>query len=74
MAIRVTYVHLADAPRLVRGRPGDLEPLLEAMLVDGIDIVYPDRHPHAFFGRIVAVRAKRGRESALAPAALGVLA
>src|SRR5437870_11422276 len=44
VAIRVTHVHLPDTPRLVGRRPGDLETLLPAMLVDRIDVVDPNRH------------------------------
>ncbi len=47
VTVRVAYMHLADTPRLVGGRPGDLDTLFKTVLVDGIDVVDPDRHPDA---------------------------
>jgi len=72
VAIRVTHVHLSYIPRLVRGRPGDLEPLLETMLVDGIDVVHPDRHPDTLV--LAIVEASRRCERALPATTLAVLA
>src|SRR5262249_25508623 len=48
VAIGVAQVHLPDTPRLVGRRHGDLESLLQAIPVDRIDVVDPDRHPDAF--------------------------
>jgi hypothetical protein len=55
VAIRVTHVHLADAPWHIGRRPGDVEILLQALPMDGVDIVHPDRHPDANVGGFVAV-------------------
>ena len=70
MSVRMADVHLADAPRLVGRRPGDLQPLLHTVLVDFVDILDPDRHPHAFVLRL-GIPARR-REYALSPASLSV--
>src|SRR6266540_2003165 len=45
VAVGMAHVHLADAPRHVGRRPGDVETLLEAVPMDGVDVVHPDRHP-----------------------------
>src|SRR4026208_110643 len=74
VTVRVPHVHLPGIPRHVGGRPGDVKTLLETALVDGVDVVHPDRHPHALVGGIVPFRPERPLESAPAPAALGVLA
>src|SRR5688572_30304705 len=72
--VRVPDVHLANVPGHVGWRPGDLQPFLEALPVDGVDIIDPDRHPHAVFRGVVAVGAERPLERALAPTALAVQA
>jgi hypothetical protein len=70
MPVRMADVHLAYAPRLVHRRHGDLQTLLEATLVDDVDVVHPDRHPDA----LVIVVAPGGRERALPAPALTVQA
>src|SRR5438270_11997303 len=70
MSVRMPHVHLTYAPRLVGRRPGDLDSLLQAVPVDRVDVIDPDRHPHAFVRR--PVHAERGREIALAAAALAI--
>src|SRR5688572_6448686 len=47
VSVWVPHVHLANIPRHVGRRPGDLETLIKAALVDGVDVIHPDRHPHA---------------------------
>src|SRR5262249_37241791 len=74
MGGRVPHVQLANIPRHVRRRPSDLKTLLKAALVDSINVLHPNRHPHALVGGIVAFGAKRHLEGALASTALGVLA
>jgi hypothetical protein len=74
VSVWVPDVHLANIPRHVGWRPGDLKTLRKAPLVDSVDVVDPDRHPHASVGRIIAFRAERLLESALAATALRVLA
>jgi hypothetical protein len=73
VAVRMAHVHLANIPRHVGGWPRDLETLLEAALVDRVDVVHSNRHPHALVRRIVALRPERFLDSAPASAALGVL-
>src|SRR5262245_45615103 len=68
--VRVANVHLANAPRHVGRRPRDVKTLLEAALVNGVNVVHPDRHPCALVRGIVAFRAERHLESTLAPTAL----
>ena len=71
VAVRVAHMHLADTPRFVGGRPGDLDTLFKTVLVDGIDIVDPDRHPDAM---VLAVgNAPRRCQIAFASTALPVL-
>src|SRR4051812_4069817 len=67
----MAHVHLADAPRLVGRRPGDLDALFDAVAMDGIDVIDPDRHPHAFV--LVIVDSERRGHVALAAPALAVL-
>src|ERR1700694_2829203 len=72
VAIWVTNVHLSDTPRLVSRRPGDVEILFQAMLVDRIDVVDPDRHPDAV--AIPVVEPMRSWKAVLVATALAVLA
>jgi len=53
---------------------GDLQTLFKTSLVDRINVVHRNEHPHALVGGIVAVRAKRHLEVTLAAASLGVQA
>src|SRR5262245_24395262 len=70
----MTHVHLAHAPWHVGRRPGDVEALVETMLVDGVDVIDPDRHPGALVGRRVAVGPEGRLHATVAPAALRALA
>src|SRR5262249_37857189 len=72
VAVRMADVHLPHAPWLVGRRPGHLEALREAPLVDGVHVVHPDRHPDALVRGIVAVGSSRFRERAPPPASLRV--
>src|SRR5262249_22962493 len=74
MPVRMPYMHLADTPCHVGRRPGDLQALLKAALVDSVDVVHPDRHPHALVTGFVAFRAERHPDGASAATALTVLA
>src|SRR5262245_34983688 len=74
VAVRMADVHLPHAPWLVGRRPGHLEALREAPLVDGVHVVHPDRHPAALVRGIVAVGSSRFRERAPPPASLRVQA
>lgn len=44
----MTYVHLTNVPGHVRWLPGNLNALIEAVPIDFINVIYPDRHPNAF--------------------------
>src|SRR5262245_57346066 len=59
MPIGMPHVHFANVPGHVGRRPGDLEALLQALLVDGIDALSPDRHPDAFVPAFVTERPER---------------
>src|SRR4051794_12109217 len=72
MAVRMAHVHLAQAPRLVSRRQGDLYALFDAVAMDGIDVLHRDRHPHAFV--LIVVHAECRGNVALAASALAVLA
>jgi hypothetical protein len=64
MPVGVANVHLAHAPGHVGGWQRHIEILLQAVPVDGIDVVHPDRHPHSLVGCRVTV----GTEGRLYPA------
>src|SRR5947209_14736772 len=51
----MTHMHLAHVPWLVGGRPGDLEALLDAVAMDGVDVIDPDRHPHSLIAAAAAL-------------------
>src|SRR6516165_5759662 len=51
-------VHLADSPRLLRRRVGDLEAGARASVVDGIEVVDEDRHPNALVRCLIPARAE----------------
>ena len=70
VAVGVADVEFAHAPWLVCRGMGDLEAVGDAALVDGVDVVDPDRHPHAFVGGLVAVGAEGRVVGAFAAAAL----
>src|SRR5262245_13509409 len=70
MPVRMPHVHLTNVPFHVRRRPGDVETLIQATLVNGVYIVHPSRHPYAFVGAFVAGRTKRHRVIARAPTTL----
>src|SRR5262245_535664 len=68
------YVHLANIPRHVGWGPRHFNALFKAVLVNGVDIVHPDRHPGPFVAAFVPLRAKRHLVTAFASAALAALA
>jgi len=53
MAVGVTNVHLTNVPRHVRGRPRDIEALLQATLIDVVNVIHPDRQPNTLVGRLI---------------------
>lgn len=55
MAIRMADVHFADAPGHVGGRPSYFDVLCQTVLVKGVDIVDPDRHPYTPIAGFAAV-------------------
>ena len=72
--VRVADVEFADAPWLVCRGMGDVEAVGDAALVDGVDVVHPDRHPDTFIGGFIAALSKCGGVTAAAPTALPALA
>ena len=73
MPIRMAHVHFARIPWHVCRRPGHVDALFQATLVDGINIVDPDRHPDASFGGVDGVRAEGRQVSGGAAATLAML-
>src|SRR3954451_16046920 len=71
VTVGVTDVRLAQTPRLVARRVGDLEALGEAAPVYGVDVLDPDRDPHALVALLLGRTAGRLVRAA-APAALAV--
>ncbi len=49
VAVRMTNVHLADAPGLVLRGPDDFDPVRLTVRELGVDFRDPDRHPHPQF-------------------------
>jgi hypothetical protein len=41
-------VHLADVPFHVGGLEKDIDAVLDAMLINGVYVIDPHRHPYAF--------------------------
>src|SRR5262245_47631908 len=74
MAVRMPHVHFPNVPRHVGRRPRNFESRCHALSVNGIDVVDPNGDPHAFLGLLVAIRAERQCEVALAATALTVRA
>src|SRR6516162_5993206 len=70
--VGVANMHLADVPGLVGRRVGHLDALSQAMPVNRVDVVHPDRHPDALVARLAMALCRR--ERALPPAALRALA
>src|SRR5262245_12066113 len=64
------HVHLSNVPLHARWRPGNIESLFEAMLVNSIDVVYPYRYPRSFVCAFIAIRAERHFVVTFASAAL----
>src|ERR1043165_262080 len=70
MAVRVTKVHLTNIPRHVRRRPCDIEALLQATLMDVVNVIHPDRQPDTLVSRLVAIGAECHLHSAVTAPAL----
>ena len=74
MTIRVTDVHLANLPRHVGRWESNIQCGGHALSVDFVDVVHPNRHPHAVIGCFVSVIPKRGGIWSLAAPSLAPLA
>src|SRR4030095_14976334 len=74
MPVWVPHMHLANIPRHVGRRPSDLESVLNAAFVNGVNIADPNRHPHPLVGRFVAFRTERHLDRTPATTTLTVLA
>src|SRR5688572_17557761 len=74
MTIRMPHMHFANVPGHVGWRPGDVQTLVEATLVNDVHIFHPDGHPSSLVSRFVAIRTKRPAVRSLTSAALTALA
>lgn len=74
VSVGVAYVHLAHVPWLICRGPSYFEPLCDAVPVDSIHIIHPNRHPCTLVGAIVSFRTERHLKVALAASSLTVLA
>ncbi len=74
VTIRMTHVHLPNAPRHVCGRPRHVETLLQTSAMDGVDIIHPYRHPDPLVAGFVAVGTEGRPTAAMASAALSPFA
>ena len=70
----MAYVHLAHVPWLICRGKSYFEPLCDAVPVDSIHIIHPNRHPCTLVGAIVSFRTERHLKVALAASSLTVLA
>src|SRR4051812_45824682 len=70
----MAQVHFARMPLVVGGRPGDVQALLQAVLVDRVDVVYPHRHPATLVRDLIVPGAEGLAVGAAAAAALRALA
>jgi hypothetical protein len=71
VTIRVTDVHLANLPRHFGRWESNIQCGGHALSVDFVDVVHPNRHPHAVIGCFVSVIPKRGGIWSLAAPSLG---
>src|SRR2546421_1273180 len=53
MTVGMPHVHFPHVPRHVRGRPGYLDALLNALFMDGIHVLDPPAHPAPLVLRLV---------------------
>src|SRR5919109_4976008 len=61
MAVWMSHMHFAHAPWHVRGRPGHLDALLDALVINRIDVLDPPAHPAALVLRLVFERRECAR-------------
>jgi len=50
--VRVPHVHLADVPRHISRRESNVQPGCYAVFVNLVNVIDPQRHPHALVGRL----------------------
>src|SRR4030095_6024103 len=74
MPVRVPHTQPPPIPGHISWRPRHFETLLETVLVDGIDIVYPDRHPRTLVADLIAVGSECGFGVAFTSASLSIFA
>src|SRR5262245_11687730 len=74
MAVRMPHVHLPNVPCHGRRRPSNVELLFNAMLVNSIHVIHPNRYPGSLVGAFIASWAERHFVIALASAALSAFA
>src|SRR3954468_16349351 len=70
VAVGVPQVHLTDAPGHIGRGEGDVEALLQAMAVDRVHSLDPDRHPDALVRSLAAALPEGRVDTADAAAAL----
>src|ERR1700739_214636 len=61
MAVGMSHVHFPHVPRHVRRRPGHLDALLNALIIDRIHVLDPPAHPAPFVLRLVLETRERAR-------------
>jgi len=74
VAVGMADVHLTDIPRHVGWRKGHLETRGQAVLVNPVDILNPNAHPHAFVAGLVTIGSKSRPIGSLPTATLRSLA
>jgi hypothetical protein len=73
MPVRMPNVHLADMPRHVGRGESDIQPSGNALSMDLINVVHPNRHPCALVGNFISIWPKRRGVRPLASASLASL-
>ena len=73
VAVGMADVEFANAPRHVRWRHRDLDVLLDAMTMGGVNVFDPDGHPAAFVGRLPAFLAEGKFVGATAASTLAIM-
>jgi hypothetical protein len=72
VSVGMPHVHFAHVPRHIGGRPRYFQTLRKAAFVQGIYVVYPNGHPHAFVGGFIALRSEGHRVLASATPTLRI--
>jgi hypothetical protein len=74
MPIRMSNMHLADTPRHIGRWESDIQPSGNALPMDFVNVIHPNRHPRALVRNFISIRPKRRGVRPLAAASLAAQA